>query len=778
VRKLQYGLLCLIVGVGVFLAVMTPGRGQNAAQPELAGAIGILAAQAPAFYAGSQACAACHPAEHKAWMGSHHAQAMSVATPETVRGDFSGQNVEIAGASGRFFKQDGQFMVETEGSDGKLEIFRVSHTFGLEPLQQYLVSFPDGRLQALPWAWDARPKAEGGQKWFHVYGDQPIPPGDPLHWTGRQQTWNFMCAECHSTALNKNYDAATNTYRTIFSEISIGCESCHGPAAGHLTWAARSPRAQDPNQGFADTIPKRPPADWKPDPATGSPAGGVSRPAGDSVELCARCHARRATLSEDWKPGKNLAQTHASAYLTQNLFEADGQMRDEVFNDQVFKQSRMYARGVACIDCHDPHSGKLKAEGAEICSQCHDIAKFADAKHTGHKPSPGAPDCIACHMPARTYMVVDRRHDHSFRIPRPDLTLKAGTPNACNDCHKDKSAQWAEDALTKWQGPRRKGFQTYAEAFQLARAGDPQARALLIALAQNPVVPAIARGTALVELAAFPSAASAAATRESLRDPDPVVRIAALRNFAGQPPEARVQALTPLIDDPVLGVRLEVGRALAGVTLDQVAPEQGARLAKLFAECESVLRLEQDRPEGRANLATFLMGRNRLAEAEAELRAGLKLDPRASELAVNLADLYRATGRDALGLHVLNDSLAAAPDNGAAHHALGLALVRAKNYPEALDHLAKASMLAPDDARFAYVYGVALKSLGKPEQSRAVLQGALQRHPWDAALLNAALSDALAGGDAGAAAPLAQRLSSLRPDDQALARLAARLAGQ
>ena len=704
---------------------------------------------------------------------------MSVATPETVRGDFSGQKVESAGSSGRFFKQDGQFLVETEGRDGKLETFKVSHTFGLEPLQQYLVSFPDGRLQALPWAWDTRPKAEGGQKWFHVYGDQPIPPGDPLHWTGRQQTWNFMCAECHSTALNKNYDAASNSYRTTFSEISIGCESCHGPGAGHLAWAAHFSRAyDDPNKGFADPIPKRPPVDWKPNPATGSPANGVARPSGDVVELCARCHARRGTLSENWKPGQNLAQTHAFAYLTAGLFDADGQMRDEVFNDQAFKQSRMYARGVTCAIATIPIPASSRPQGAEICAQCHDKAKFADARHTGHAASPGAPDCIACHMPARTYMVVDRRHDHSFRIPRPDLTLKAGTPNACNDCHKDKTAQWAEDAVTAWHGPQHKGFQTYAEAFQLARAGDPQARDKLIALAQNPSVPAIARGTAVIELSAFPSAATAAATRDRLNDPDPVVRIAAVRNLAQQMPATRLQELAPLLEDPVLGVRLEVGRALSGLPLDQVAPEQRARLESLFAECESVLRLEQDRPEGRANLATFLMGRNRLSEAEAELRAGLKLDPTASALSVNLADLFRATGHDESGVQILKDSLAVAPDNAAAHHALGLALVREKNYPEALEHLAKASTLAPDDPRFAYVWGVALKSLGNPEQSRAVLQGALQRHPFDAALLNAALSDALASGDAGAAAPLAKRLASLRPDDQKLARLAAKLAGQ
>jgi predicted CXXCH cytochrome family protein len=776
---LKYGVLGLLyLGAVIVLAALAgPGPGRTAAAPSLASAIGVLSAKAPAGYVGSLACATCHPAESKAWTASHHAQAMAIATPETVRADFSGQKVESAGSFGRFFKQNGQFLVETEGRAGQREIFKVSHTFGLAPLQQYLVSFPDGRLQTLPWAWDTRPKAQGGQRWFRVYGDQPIPPGDPLHWTGRQQTWNFMCAECHSTALEKHYDAASDSYHTTYSEISIGCESCHGPGAGHLTWLKTSPRGDDPKKGFADVTQRRPFADWTPDPATGSPARGVARPTGDSVELCARCHARRGTLVEDWKPGRDLAQTHASAYLTAGLFEADGQMRDEVFNDQAFKQSRMYAKGVACVDCHDPHSGKLKAQGGEICSQCHATRKFADAGHTGHAAAPGGPDCIACHMPARTYMVVDRRHDHSFRIPRPDLTLKAGTPNACNDCHKDKTAQWAADAVGKWHGPERKGFQTYAEAFRLARDGDPRARDLLIALARDGSVPAIARGTALIELAGFPSNAGDAATRDRLKDPDAIVRIAAARGLAAQPPATLLQSLQGLIDDPVLGVRLEVGRALAGVRLDPLSSDQRMRLERLFGECESVLRLDEDRPEGRANLATFLMGRNRIAAAEAELVAGLKLDPRASELSVNLADLYRATNRDELAVQTLQDAIARAPDNAAAHHALGLALVRRKAYAEALDQLAQAARLAPDDPRFAYVHGVALKSLGKPEESRAVLRKALERHPWDAALLNALLSDALASGDVGAAAPLAGRLASLRPDDRNLERLATQLAG-
>jgi predicted CXXCH cytochrome family protein len=785
VNGLKFRIQGLVVACAALLlaCLATSARAQTAGPSSLIGEIGALSQSAPAGFVGSSACVSCHPSQSKAWAASQHSKAMSVATPATVRADFSGQKIESAGSHGRFFQQDGQFVVETEGRDGKLESFKVSHTFGLEPLQQYLVTFPDGRVQVLPWAWDTRPKAQGGQRWFHVYGQQAIPPGDFLHWTGRQQNWNFMCAECHSTALHKGYDAAANSYHTTFSEISIGCESCHGAGAGHLAWARQRPRAEDRLMGFASAIPHRPLVDWTPDPATGSPASGVSRPPGDVVELCARCHARRGVISEDWKPGRDLAQTHMSAFLVHGLFEADGQMRDEVFNDQTFKQSRMYAKGVTCVDCHDPHSGKLRAEGSAVCSQCHAPEKFADAKHSGHAAGPGAPDCISCHMPARNYMVVDRRHDHSFRIPRPDLTVKVGTPNACNDCHKDRPAQWAADAIEKWHGPKRKGFQSYAAAFQLARDGDPEARDLLVALARDPATPGVARGTALIELSGFPSRATNDVLRDRLKDPDPVVRVAAVRTLATLPPEtlpsaSRLEWLDGLIDDPALAVRLEVARALSGQCLDQLAPALSARLERLFAEALSVMRLEEDRPEGRANLATFLMGRGQIAAAEAELQAGLRLDPKASELAVNLADLYRASGRDAQAIDILQKSIALAPDSGAAHYALGLALVRQKDYPQALDQLAQAARLTPDDARFAYVYGVALKSLGKGEESKAVFREALARHPWDSSLLNAMLGDALASGDVDSAAPLAKRLASLHPDDKNIVDLAAKLSGR
>ena len=407
------------------LVVLTAAFGRAQAPPQQGNAPGVAAAP-PAGYVGSAACAGCHELQTSAWRSSQHAGAMQEATDRTVLGDFDGVTVEHHGSRARFFREGGRFVVETDGKDGKTAGFTVRYTFGVEPLQQYLVEFPDGRIQALPFAWDTRPKEAGGQRWFHLYPDERVPHTDPLHWTGAQQNWNYMCAECHSTNVRKNYDATTDTFHTTFSEISVGCEGCHGPAAGHLAWAQGGRPSATGNKGFPSVVAPRAPVAWAPDPRTGSPTASTAQPSGGEVDMCGRCHARRGQFTEDWRPGRPLADTHLPAFLTADLFEADGQMRDEVFNYASFLQSKMHAKGVVCSDCHDPHSGSLKAVRAEVCSQCHAPAKFAAETHTRHVAGPTAPDCISCHMPERTYMVVDRRHDHSFRVPRPDLSASLG----------------------------------------------------------------------------------------------------------------------------------------------------------------------------------------------------------------------------------------------------------------------------------------------------------------------------------------------------------------
>jgi len=399
------------------------------------------ASSAPTFV-GSETCAGCHRVEASLWRGSQHSHAMAHADDKSVLGDFADASFDYYDVRSRFFRKDGKVFVETDGPDGTLGTFEIKYTFGVDPLQQYLIEFPDGRLQALSIAWDSRPKQQGGQRWFHLYPNEQIKHDDVLHWTKLNQNWNFMCAECHSTGVRKNYDEVSDRFATTFAEISVGCEACHGQGSRHVAWARDQKRLwplrkpDDPTMGLAERLTERRDATWSMNPVTGNAIrSSLPRLLRAEVETCGLCHARRGQSSEAWLPGRWLSDTHMVAPIRQGLYHADGQMLDEVYNYGSFKQSRMFAAGVTCSDCHEPHSGKLRASGDGVCHQCHASEKYAAASHHRHPlPRAGAGKegaalaCASCHLPARTYMVVDRRHDHSFRIPGRSCSL--GSPRA------------------------------------------------------------------------------------------------------------------------------------------------------------------------------------------------------------------------------------------------------------------------------------------------------------------------------------------------------------
>ncbi|MBM4221800.1 MAG: hypothetical protein FJ170_07625, partial [Gammaproteobacteria bacterium] len=482
---------------------------------------------APPSFAGSGSCASCHADQHAAWKSSQHALAMQSADTQTVAGNFDDAVFAAGGTTARFFRRDKRFVVNTDGPDGRLADFDLKYTFGVYPLQQYLVELPGGRLQALGIAWDARPAAEGGQRWFHLYPDRQLRAGDPLHWTGIDQNWNYQCADCHSTNVRKNYDPATASFSTSWSEISVGCEACHGPASNHLRWARREPgwRALEAGRGLVNALDERRGASWS-QTAAGSVARSTARSSSREIDACARCHARRGQFSDAIHAGEPWLDGFRPALLEPGLYHADGQQRDEVFSWGSFLQSRMHAAGVTCSDCHEPHGGKLRVAGNGVCAQCHAPAVFDTSAHHHHPAaSPGA-ECVACHMPATTYMIVDPRHDHSLRIPRPDRSLALGTPNACNQCHADRDAQWAADAVAGWYPQRKPGFQGFVETFAAADRGEPVLPEL-DAVAGDSNQPALVRASALARLRVFPAAGTADRMLAALRDPDAVVRATA-----------------------------------------------------------------------------------------------------------------------------------------------------------------------------------------------------------------------------------------------------------
>ncbi len=721
-----------------------------------------------AGYVTRAVCAECHQVQVQAWTGSHHDLAMQEASPATVLGDFENAQISHFGVTSTFFRRNGGFYVRTQGPDGELRDFRIAYTFGIAPLQQYLTAFPGGRYQALGLAWDTRPAAAGGQRWFPLAPDQAIPHGDLLHWTGRLQNWNSQCAECHSTGLSKGYEPEDDSFATTWSEIDVSCEACHGPGSAHVAWArGKAMKDNGGNKGLVvDLRSGRAAGAWRREQGqTTATLRGPPRSRAE-IDVCAPCHARRRGLVADPEPGGPFLDTHMPRLLDAGLYHADGQILDEVYVYGSFLQSRMHRAGVTCSDCHDPHGLEPRLEGNALCGQCHDPAAFDAPGHHHHTPGEAGAFCVDCHMSATTYMVIDPRRDHSFRVPRPDLSEALDTPDACTRCHVERTSGWAAETVAGWRGGGRPPRPHYGAALKAGRDGLPDAGAPLTALVVDAGQPAIARATALSLLPRYIGPAAIEAYRAGLNDEDPLVRAAAVRALEPFAPEQRMAAAGHLLEDPVRAVRIEAARLLAPLPAAALSAEQGLALERALAELIAAETASAERPESHLNLGNLYAAQGKAAKAEAAYRAALRRDHAFVPAIVNLADLYRAQDRDDEGEAVLRAGLAVQPEAAALHHALGLVLVRRKRLAKAVELFGRAAALDPDDPRFGYLYGVALNTTGESAQAAAVLEEAHLRHPYDRDLLVALATVNRDRGALDQARAYARKLYDAYPQDE------------
>ncbi len=713
-RGLPWILLLGIAAVPLFFSGCEGGRGSATTVPR------------PTFVE-TATCAKCHADQHGKWMGSDHQLAMQLADEKSVLGNFNDAPFTHQGVTSSFFRKDGKFMVRTDGPDGKLTDFEIKYTFGVRPLQQYLIELDRGRLQALTICWDTKNK-----QWYHLYPNEKIPHDDELHWTGPNFNWNYMCADCHSTHLRKNYDLVTDSYKTEFSHINVDCQACHGPGSAHVDWAEARQRGEQKETALKGLT--------------------VSLKNADTVALtenCARCHARRHLIHAPFEHGERFLDHQRPQLLAENLYHADGQILDEVYVYGSFVQSPMYHRGVKCTDCHDPHTARVRADGNALCVQCHNPAppkdrfptlKPADYQATAHHHHmPGTPgaSCVECHMPSKTYMQVDPRRDHSFRVPRPDLTVKIGTPNACSHCHQDKGAKWAADAVATWFPGGRQTTPHFAEVFNAARQGRPEAGTALAAIIGNDQQPAIVRSTALFHLRAFGPRASVTAAATSVSDPDPLVRSVAAGGIEGVAPQSRLLLLAPLMTDPVRAVRIEAARALVTVPAEMFTPEQRSAYDKALAEFVTAQGVTADRPGSHLNLAVLAADQGDRAKAEAEYRAALQLDPNFLPARMNLANFYNTAGRNDEAEKQLREVVRQAPTSGDGFYSLGLLLAEMNRLEEAATHLGRAAALMPDRVRIRYNHALALQRLHRYDEAEVALLKAYQTEPGNSDVVGA-----------------------------------------
>lgn len=697
-------------------------------------------------FVGAKTCASCHVEAYEAWHDSHHSWAWRAPEPKNVLGDFDASKFEHNGITSRFSRRGDDFFVSTDGPDGKSTEYQITHTVGVAPLQQYLVEIEPGRLQALDTAWDVE-----RQRWYHLYADQDLNAGDGLHWTGPYKNWNGRCAECHATGFEKNFGPQTRRFASTQAEIGVTCEACHGPGEAHVAWASNQDEFDPPQWG--DRV-----------DSLGLISSTLTDTAEAEIQGCAGCHARREPLSDASPLAQEpFADNYRLALLRENLYHADGLALDEAYVYGSFLQAKMYDRGVSCSNCHEPHSGGLVAEGNAVCTQCHSPAgndQFAtlipglfDApEHHFHEQGSTGAQCVSCHMPERFFMVVDGRRDHRFSVPRPDLSVATGTPNACTDCHTEQSSVWAADAVAEWYPEGRSGSPHFASLFTQARQRLTQStQRQLMAFAEEQDNPPLLRATALDHLRQQPSRETADAAARFLRDDDPNVRAAAIVLQRPLPASERIRRLLSALQDEMRAVRIEAMRSLLDTLGEPVAEDVGQAIRSAAIEYQQSLMAKADFPEIQMALGGTALTLRNLPAAEGAFAEAVRMDPQLALGWVALARVQLQRGDELTAQESLRRGVAAAPNDGTLHRMLGSSLAGQGKLEEARPLLERAYELTPDDAATLAVLGNLLSDVGDDARAVELLSQAVTRGAGSPEIVLGLLRSQLAIGDISAA---------------------------
>lgn len=701
-------------------------------------------------------CNSCHADQAAAFAKSNHAKAMALADDSTVRADFDEAQFEHDGKSTTFLKRDGKFYVRTEGPDGRQAEFQVKYTFAYEPLQQYLVDIGGGKLQALDIAWDVNK-----QEWFWLGDGQPAKPGSTYHWTGPFYRWNRTCIDCHSTDPKANFQPEAGEYQSTYVATSIGCQSCHGGGAKHVQWAEAGGSQSISNFGLA-------PADQN---------------------VCLGCHARRTKLLGGYGPDEGFLDHFSPDLLRADLYYPDGQILDEVFEYGSFQQSKMARAGVMCLDCHKQHETTLKADGNAVCTQCHAEEKperftdfdpsgsFDDTVHTHHAAGSEGSLCANCHMPKRIYMKVDPRRDHSFVIPRPDLSIKYATPNACTTCHASQSNEWAAQTMDKWYGTGWRERPTIAHAFAAAARNEPAAIGALRAIVADPQQAGIVKGSAVVEIGRLGGEAVVADLSAAAADAHPLVRLGAAEAASRIPPELRFGAIGTLLADTTRAVRVAAVTALGNASTVDLLGDQRRNFDAAVEDLRAYVTTNADMAEAQNGWGLFLMGQGQAIEAESALRRAIKLDSSLGGAQANLAELYRETGQNEKSEDTYAEAIRISPEDPILRYGHALSLVRANDMKGAIEELEVSVRLAPGNAQYRTTLGIALDSASRTDEAFEVLGHALDNNSADANLLGAGIQYGLKLRRYPETLRFAEELARLQPNNRELAALIAQLRG-
>ena len=663
----------------------------------------------------NQVCTSCHQQPEHDWQRSDHAKSMAVADKNSVLADFGNVDVEHYGQKAHFFIKENRYQV-TISYDDKTDVYPIKFTFGHFPLQQYLVETEQGKLQVLPFTWDSREKNEGGQRWYHNYSHEEIRPEDRLHWRQPLQNWNGMCADCHSDGLERHYDAEQNSFSSQFDNINVGCLSCHGDMSEHVSTnkkATTNQLAKDDVTSIKHLTGKwlrsigEKTAHWQGDKRNN-----------DFMDGCFACHSLRAPLTDGIQPKVAFLDQFTPQLLASPNYHVDGQIKEEVYVYGSFLQSKMFAEGVNCLDCHDKHTMKLKVEGNGLCLQCHGGEVYNVKEHHQHNEESAGAQCVNCHMPENRYMGVDDRRDHSFKIPRPDISQTLDTPNACTKCHDDKSNQWASENLIKWHG-QPTPLPTSRKYLLALNSGQAITLAQHLSIIEDETIDIISRATAIQLLIYTTPTLSPDTLAPYLSHSESLFRLSASAVAMLLPATEKIKYLSPLLKDKYKAVRIAAARSL--VTSDISVVDQPL-FDKAMKELIDANKVNIWRGEGIANQGVLEIEMNQLANAEESFKNAIKIEPYFETGYINLADIYRAQKKPFQVNSVLSKGIENNPKSAAMHYSYGLHFVRQKKLEKALVLFEKSMMLMPNNAQYAYTYILGLDGAGQSRQALTKLK--------------------------------------------------------
>lgn len=643
----------------------------------------------------NEECQSCHQQQTHDWEQSDHARSMALANKNTVLGDFNNVATTHFSQKAVFYKEKDTFLIDLT-EQGTKKTYTVSYVFGFDPLQQYLIEVEKGKYQVFPFAWDSRAKSLGGQRWYANYANEDVKPNDRLHWLQPLQNWNGMCADCHSDNLKRNFNSEKERFDTHFSNINVGCKSCHSEITDeHKTKkVTKSPETSPTNMSQWKIIGDDTIATWQGEPRDNS-----------FMQGCYACHSLRSPLTDGFANSQAFLDQFSPSFLEPNLYHADGQIKEEVYVFGSFAQSKMYKAGVNCIDCHDKHTMKVKTKTNGLCLQCHSASEYNKPKHHRHKEQSTGAQCVSCHMPTNRYMGVDDRRDHSFKIPRPDISIKYDTPNACVQCHDGQTNEWAASTLEKWHGkapPLSASEHSMLELRSLKAISKNAHMSLINDFSLNE----IDRASAISYLGGSATELSDSDVKSWVNSPLPLIRLAIAKVGFLLPEAERLKSYKQLLTDKLKSVRVAAAQNLSQTTAQLNGLNQSIR------ELAYANKVNTWRGEGNINQSMLALNKQDINGAIKSLQKGISVDPYFDASYVNLADIYYRLGQTEKMQSVLNNGLTAVPSSAPLHYANGMALIRSGNKPAAVDSFKHAMVLESNNVQYAYLYFLALDSIG------------------------------------------------------------------